>query len=120
MPKGSGQEAPPGDRRNAMQFWVYMVRCADGTLYTGVARDVGRRLDEHNGLKPRGARYTASRRPVRLAYGMLYATRSLATKEESRIKRLSRAAKEGLIRCAAEKAPPQLIAEVSLLNPIAD
>ncbi|MEL7544192.1 MAG: GIY-YIG nuclease family protein [Pseudomonadota bacterium] len=51
-----------------MAWFVYIVECADGTLYTGVATDVARRLDEHNGAgaKGKGARYTATRRPVAL------------------------------------------------------
>lgn len=86
-----------------MTFSVYIVRCADGSLYTGVAKDLGRRIDEHNGLTPvgtpskRGARYTAARRPVELVYAITLETRSQAQQEEARLKRLSRAAKIALI-----------------------
>lgn len=86
-----------------MTFSVYMVRCADATLYTGVATDVERRVDEHNGLTPaggaskRGARYTAARRPVTLVYTIAAGSRSAAGREEARLKRLSRAAKLALI-----------------------
>jgi putative endonuclease len=86
-----------------MTFSVYIVRCADASLYTGVATDVARRLDEHNGVTPtgskskRGARYTAARRPVELVYTAVLETRSLAQKEEARLKRLSRSEKMALI-----------------------
>ena len=80
-----------------MSYWVYMVMCADGTLYTGIATDVPRRLAEHNGCKPKGARYTSARRPVRLVYQAAFANRSEASREERRIKQLTRAEKTRLI-----------------------
>ena len=86
---------------------VYMVRCADGTLYTGVATDVTRRVAEHNGKGKTGARYTRTRRPVKLVYQELAANRSDACKREYRIKQLTRAEKLKLIgtkaRAAAKK-----------------
>jgi putative endonuclease len=91
-----------------MTFSVYIVRCADATLYTGVAKDVARRIDEHNGLTPagtrskRGASYTSARRPVALVYTSALASRSDAQKEEARLKRLSRAEKMALIAAAAK------------------
>lgn len=83
-----------------MAYTVYIVECADGSLYTGIAADLGRRLDAHNGLKPRGARYTSARRPVVLVYEAAFATRSDALREEFRLKRLSRAGKLDLIAVA--------------------
>ena len=86
-----------------MTFHVYIVRCADASLYTGVAIDVARRVDEHNGItaagtpSKRGARYTAPRRPVVLVYRADHASRALAQKEEARLKRLPRTAKLALI-----------------------
>ena len=86
-----------------MTFSVYIVRCADASLYTGVAKDVARRIDEHNGLTPtgtrskRGARYTSARRPVELVYTIKLETRSEAQKEEARLKRLPRDGKMALI-----------------------
>ena len=86
-----------------MSFSVYMVRCADETLYTGVAIDVARRIDEHNGLtaigtkSKRGARYTAARRPVALVYAAPHGSRSDAQKAEAWLKRLPRAEKLALI-----------------------
>jgi putative endonuclease len=80
-----------------MSYSLYIVCCADGTLYTGIATDVARRLSEHNGAKSKGARYTAARRPVRLVYQAPFETRSAALVAEARIKRLSRAEKQRLI-----------------------
>ena len=80
-----------------MGYSLYIVRCADGTLYTGIATDVARRVLEHNGEKRNGARYTATRRPVRLVYQAAFETRSAACVEEARIKKLSRNEKQRLI-----------------------
>ena len=80
-----------------MAYWVYIVECADGTYYTGIARDVQRRLMEHNGANGKGARYTSARRPVALIYEVSCETRSEALRAEIRIKRLSRREKEMLI-----------------------
>ncbi len=76
-----------------MSDWsVYILRCADGTLYTGIARDPLKRLAEHNEGRA-AARYTRARRPVALVYFEPAADRSAALKREYAIKRLSRAAK---------------------------
>jgi putative endonuclease len=80
-----------------MAYSLYIVACADGTYYTGIATDVQRRIQEHNGSKPKGARYTSARRPVMLVYEAAFATRSEASKEEARIKRLTRQEKHELI-----------------------
>ena len=82
-----------------MTYFVYILRCADGTLYTGIAKDVARRVAEHNGKgrKGKGAKYTASRRPVNLVYQAHFVTRSAALKEEVKIKKLSRSAKLKMI-----------------------
>lgn len=76
---------------------VYIVRCADGSLYTGIARDLERRIAEHNADSGAGASYTRSRRPVRLVYQETAADRSAASKREYQIKQLSRAEKLALI-----------------------
>jgi putative endonuclease len=76
-----------------------MLRCADGSLYTGITTDLARRLAEHNGDSPAGARYTRSRRPVQLVYSEAASNRSDATQREAAIKRLDRARKLAL--CAA-------------------
>ena len=77
--------------------WVYLLRCADGSLYTGWTVDVERRLDAHaNGA----SRYTRGRLPVELAASFPMPDASAARREEARIKRLSRAEKQALIRAA--------------------
>jgi putative endonuclease len=77
------------------QWQVYIVRCADETLYTGIARDVNRRLDEHN-HSALAARYTRARRPVVLVYTEACASRSQALRREIAIKKLSRQDKQRL------------------------
>lgn len=76
--------------------FVYIVCCADGTLYTGYARDPHARERSHN--SGRGAKYTAGRRPVRLVYTQAFRTRGKALSREHQIKRLTRAQKHALIR----------------------
>ena len=80
-----------------MNWWVYIVRCRDGSLYTGIARDVERRIGEHNAHDQLGARYTRTRRPVVLVYREALATRSEASKREAQIKRMTRGEKERLV-----------------------
>ena len=70
-------------------YQLYILKCKDGTLYTGIADDLDRRVKEHNSSK-RGAKYTRSRRPVKLVYSRRFRNRSNAQKEEARIKSLSR------------------------------
>ena len=73
-----------------MKSWfVYFVQCADDTLYTGVTTDVDRRVLEHN-RGNKGAKYTMSRRPVKLLWHTKYLTRSEAQSAEYRLKKLSR------------------------------
>ncbi len=82
--------------------WVYVLRCRDGSLYTGWSTDVNRRLSSHNAGT--ASRYTASRRPVELVHAREMPDRSAAMREEARIKRLDRAAKLALIGAAAADA----------------
>jgi predicted GIY-YIG superfamily endonuclease len=77
---------------------VYIVRCVDGSLYTGIAKDVARRVDEHNANNLLAANYTRARRPVMLVHQEAVATRSAAGKREYEIKCLSRAEKEALVK----------------------
>lgn len=80
-------------------WWVYILRCADGTLYTGMAADVDKRLRAHNeGL---GAKYTRSRLPVELAYREACESRSAALRREAAIKRLKRPEKLALVQNGA-------------------
>ncbi len=79
-----------------MEYFVYIVKCSDETLYTGIATDIHRRLDEHNNSS-KGAKYTRVRRPVELVYSEVCEDRSSATKREYLIKKLSRKEKLELI-----------------------
>jgi putative endonuclease len=84
---------PEGNPRP--EAWVYMLRCRDGSLYTGWTTDLERRLARHQAGK--GSRYTASRLPVELALQLPMADRSAARREEARIKNLVRREKLALI-----------------------
>jgi len=75
--------------------FIYIVRCADGTLYTGWTTDVERRVAQHNA--GRGARYTRMRRPVALVYREEAPDRSTAMRREVAIKKLDRERKERLV-----------------------
>ncbi|MBN2378623.1 GIY-YIG nuclease family protein [candidate division WOR-3 bacterium] len=77
-------------------WYVYILQCSDGSLYTGIAKDVFRRLTQHNAGK--ASRYTRSRRPCLLRFMERHATRSSALKREAIIKRLSPKQKLHLIR----------------------
>ncbi len=80
-----------------MAWQVYILECADGTLYTGVAVDLQRRIAQHNGERAGGPRYTRGRRPVRLAWSDTAVDRSAALMREAAIKKLSRGRKLALI-----------------------
>lgn len=79
------------------QWCVYIVRCSDNTLYTGIATDVERRISEHNNTPGGGARYTRSRQPVSLVYQEPALNRSQALKREYAIKCMSKQEKTRLI-----------------------
>jgi len=79
-----------------VSWYVYVLTCKDETLYTGITTDLDRRLEEHNG-SAKGARYTRSRRPVRLSYHEVCEDKSSALKRERAIKRLPRAEKMALV-----------------------
>ena len=95
----SATVAYPFDVTNA---WVYILRCADGSLYTGWSSDVQRRLARHQAGK--ASRYTASRLPVELALVLPMADRTAARREEARIKALDRTAKLALLAAAGGRA----------------
>lgn len=75
---------------------VYMVECADGTLYSGITTDLDRRMREHN-ESPKGAKYTRAKRPVVLVYSEQCANRSAASVREHAIKKLTREEKLALV-----------------------
>jgi len=85
-----------------MNYWVYILRCADGTFYTGIARDVGRRVAVHNSGK--GAKYTRGRTPVEAVYREECAGKSDALRRELAIKQMTRTEKRRLIAGARESA----------------
>ena len=78
------------------QWYVYMLRCSDGTYYSGVTTDLDRRVKEHNGegAAGKGAKYTKARRPVRLAYSESVTDRSVAQRREHALRQLTRTEKE--------------------------
>jgi putative endonuclease len=78
------------------RFFVYIVRCRDGSFYTGLTVDLDRRVAKHN--QGQGAKYTASHRPVKLVYREPCGDLSAAMRRERQIKRLTHAGKAGLIR----------------------
>ena len=78
-------------------WFVYILKCSDDTLYTGITIDLNRRLDEHNN-SPKGAKYTRIRRPLELLYFEEYQDKSSASKRELEIKKLSRGKKLELIK----------------------
>lgn len=78
-------------------WYVYIVRCCDNSLYAGVTIDVSRRLDEHNSDDRLGAKYTRARRPVELVYQQCFASRAEACKFEYRIKNMNKQQKEQLV-----------------------
>lgn len=77
-------------------YYVYIVECSDKTLYTGITTDLKRRVLEHN-EKATGAKYTRARRPVMLVYSRRFKNRANASKEEARVKKLTKQAKLLLI-----------------------
>jgi len=79
-------------------YFTYLLRCADGSLYAGITTDLARRFAEHAGAGGRGARYTAARGPVRFEAAWESADRAAASRLESRLKRLTHADKERLVR----------------------
>ena len=89
-----GQDAP---------WQVYLLQCADQSLYAGVTTDLARRLQQHNGQLAGGARYTQPRRPVALVWSEACNSRSDAQQREHALRRLSREQKLALITGAKER-----------------
>lgn len=95
-----------------MAEWsVYLVRCGDGTLYTGIATDVCRRIEEHRQGEGKGAKYLRGRGPLQLVFEKPVGQRGLALRVERRIKKLPKTHKEALIE--QEGAVEHLIAQVT-------
>jgi putative endonuclease len=90
---------PPDKQTSIETSWVvYILRCADNSLYTGITTDINKRLDQHNGVSEKGAKYTHGRRPVTLVYQEASTSRSTASKRECVIKSLKKPQKEQLIK----------------------
>jgi len=81
-----------------LDWYLYLVRCRDGSLYTGITTDVARRFAEHQGNGDTGAKYLRGRGPLVLVFQKKLESRSLALGVESKVKKLSKARKEDLIR----------------------
>ncbi|NMP31871.1 GIY-YIG nuclease family protein [Thalassotalea sp. M1531] len=81
----------------SQQWYVYLLRCIDNSLYCGVTIDVSRRVDEHNQSNTLAAKYTRVRRPVTLAYQEVCDNKKLAYQREYAIKKLSKLQKEKLV-----------------------
>ena len=82
-------------------YYIYILKCKDGTYYTGYTNDIEKRVRIHNDKK--GAKYTRGRTPVTLVYEESFATKAEALKREYMIKQMSRAEKEALIHSKAEE-----------------
>jgi len=79
------------------KWYVYIIRCADNTLYTGITTDVTRRFNEHNAQGRLTAKYLRGKAPLKLVFQLAIANKSLALQKEFQIKKLSRPEKEDLI-----------------------
>lgn len=82
-------------------YYLYILRCNDNTLYTGITTNIERRVSEHNG-SIKGAKYTKYRRPVVLVYQEEHLNRSEASKREYALKKLSKIQKEEMISLSLE------------------
>ena len=82
-------------------YYLYILECSDQSLYCGITVDLNKRVVEHNS-SPKAARYTRSRRPVKLVFSKKFENRSDASKEESRIKKLTRAQKINFLETVGE------------------
>jgi len=89
----------------APDWYVYLLSCADGSYYTGITTEPRRRLYEHNHDDRRAARYTRSRRPLKMVYFELCNSRSDAAAREYEIRKLSRQQKAALARCMIDQIP---------------
>jgi len=98
---------------SAGEYSLYIVRCADGSLYTGIATDVHRRIREHES-GPRGSKYLRGKGPLRLEFSACVGDRSMASQVEFRVKKLERERKEELIagRCSLAELMPQASGDV--------
>ena len=111
MPK---KDRKPRARSSGEKWFVYIVRCADGSLYTGITKDVNRRCQQHNAGT--ASRYTRSRRPVKLIYQEVHPDQSSALKREAAIKAMNRRGKLTMIR--QRKKPAKGVRQIAHLEDI--
>jgi predicted GIY-YIG superfamily endonuclease len=104
----------PRVKPSGSPWFVYIVRCADGSLYTGITKDVKRRCQQHNAGT--ASRYTRSRRPVKLIYQEVHPSQSSALKREAAIKTMDRRGKLTMIR--QRKKPAKEVREIAHLEDI--
>jgi putative endonuclease len=78
-------------------WYIYMVRCQDGSLYTGISTNVGRRFTEHQGKGETGSKYLKGKGPLSLVFEKKVGSKNLALKVEGKIKKMPKAKKERLI-----------------------
>ncbi|NKB34232.1 MAG: GIY-YIG nuclease family protein [Pseudomonadales bacterium] len=90
------------DQRSVSTWWLYIIQSRDGKFYTGISTDVERRFNEHtgsaNGAKSKGAKALRGKSPLKLVYQSLVGNRSKAQKIEYKVKRLTKAEKESLVK----------------------
>lgn len=103
-PVASKRRAAPRPAQAAGAWLVYMLRCADGSLYTGATNDLARRVATHG--RGKGAAYTRARLPVELVYSEPAADRGAALRREAQLKRLTRAQKLALVAAGAPDGRP--------------
>lgn len=82
---------------------MYIIRCRDGSLYTGITTEISRRMEEHRGMGNRGAKYLRGRGPLELVFHVKIGSKALALKAEHKVKRLSKAKKEALLKAPRAK-----------------
>lgn len=87
----------------AESWFVYLLRCADESLYAGITTDLARRVLEHNEHPALGAKYTRGRRPVRLVYQEAFVDRAQAARREAQLKKLRKADKERLLNAGSRR-----------------
>ncbi len=85
------------EKKINQMYYLYILKCADKTLYTGITTDLKRRVLEHNEKKS-GAKYTCARRPVKLVYSKRFKNRSTASCAEAKIKKMTKKEKLELIK----------------------
>ncbi len=106
---------------HSTQYYTYILRCEDGTLYTGITTSISRRFSEHKRGGSRAAKYTRSRKPAEMAAAWVSDSRMLASRLEYRIKRLTRAQKLELIsggdlQSVCESLETEMYSRVSVEN----